>query len=60
MKMIEVVNKNLDVMCVPPGKIPEGWKLYTDRRKFPKPEGADRRPGPLLTGRGMPSPESNG
>lgn len=38
--MIEVINKNLDVMCVPVGKIPAGWTLYTDRRKFPRPEGA--------------------
>ena len=63
MKMIEVVNKNLDVMCVPPGKIPAGWTLYEDRRKFPRPEGADKRPAAVLarlTGMGMPSPESNG
>ena len=51
MKMIEVVNKNLDVMCVPHGKIPAGWTLYEDRRKFPRPavpEGTDKRPAAVL------------
>jgi hypothetical protein len=59
MKMIEVVNEKLEVMVVPPGRIPNGWKLYTERKKFPSgeiPEGTDKRPASLLarlTGRGM-------
>lgn len=61
--MIEVVNSKLEVMCVPLGKIPAGWTLYEDRRKFPRPEGTDKRPAAVLaklTGMGMPSPEPNG
>jgi hypothetical protein len=35
MKMIEIVNEKLEVAVVPPGRIPKGWKLYTEGKKFP-------------------------
>jgi hypothetical protein len=35
MKMIEIVNEKLEVMVVPPGKIPAGWTRYTGGKKFP-------------------------
>lgn len=51
MRMIEIVNEKLEVAVVPPGRIPKGWKVYTEGKKFPTgeiPEGADKRPASQL------------